>query len=256
MPETFANDAAGALSAGINASVTSLALGTGEGAKFPTTGNFRIVIDSEIIIVGTRSGDTLSSLTRGAEGTTAASHSSGAAVTAAVTAGALNAIGHAVPWTLIQEITLGSAGTFTFSSIPSTHGTLMLDIRTKCASEEVWMRFNSHATDYLWYQLAGATRTSGFTQTAAKIGRTTTTTGDGGDYPFGELAVRIQDYLSTTRRKMVSGLWANQNDIGHNVGIWSPGTAQAITSIVLASDTAMTGTFAAGSVARLYGLPV
>ena len=55
----------------------------------PTSGNFRVRIDDEIIIVGSISGTTCSNCTRGAEGTTAATHSSGAAVTHMFTAGAL-----------------------------------------------------------------------------------------------------------------------------------------------------------------------
>jgi hypothetical protein len=64
-------------------------LQSGQGAAFPATGNFRILIGTEIIIVGARSGDTLSSLTRGAESTAAAAHNAGDAVTHELTAGAL-----------------------------------------------------------------------------------------------------------------------------------------------------------------------
>jgi hypothetical protein len=65
-------------------------LQSGQGAAFPATGNFRILIGTEIIIVGARSGDTLSSLTRGAESTVAAAHNAGDAVTHELTAGALS----------------------------------------------------------------------------------------------------------------------------------------------------------------------
>lgn len=53
---------------------------------------FRIQIGHEIIIVGATAGATFSSLTRGAEGTTAVAHPSGAVVAQAVTAGALSAL--------------------------------------------------------------------------------------------------------------------------------------------------------------------
>ena len=85
--EQFANNAANTLNGGINASATSLVVTSAAG--FPTQGNFRILIDSEIIIVGSVSGSTFSNLTRGAENTTAATHSNAAAVTHIVTAGSM-----------------------------------------------------------------------------------------------------------------------------------------------------------------------
>jgi hypothetical protein len=69
----------------INATVTTLTLTAGTGAAFPTD-NFSITIDSEIIFVGTRTTDTLSSLVRGSEGTTGAAHSANANVDAYITA--------------------------------------------------------------------------------------------------------------------------------------------------------------------------
>lgn len=91
MSETYGNapNPAPTLSAGINSSVTSLTLTSGGGAGLPSTGTFRVLIDLELILVGARSGDTLSSLTRGAESTTAASHSSGVNVNIVFTAGGL-----------------------------------------------------------------------------------------------------------------------------------------------------------------------
>lgn len=79
MAEQLSNSAASTLSAGIDNIVTSLTVANG--TPFPASGNFRVLIDSELILVGARSGNTLSSLTRGVEATTAASHSSGAAAT-------------------------------------------------------------------------------------------------------------------------------------------------------------------------------
>jgi hypothetical protein len=53
--------------------------------------NASIIIDNELIVVGGRTGDTLTSLTRGSEGTTAASHSNGALVTLLITVAGLDA---------------------------------------------------------------------------------------------------------------------------------------------------------------------
>jgi len=65
------------LSSGINASVTSLTMASS--TSFPSSGT--VIIDSELITYTGNSGGTLSGLTRGASGTTAAIHSSGATVT-------------------------------------------------------------------------------------------------------------------------------------------------------------------------------
>lgn len=65
------------LSSSINTSVTSLTMASS--TSFPSTGT--VIVGSELITYTGNSGGTLSGLTRGANGTTAASHSSGATVT-------------------------------------------------------------------------------------------------------------------------------------------------------------------------------
>jgi hypothetical protein len=65
------------LSSSINSSVTSLTMASS--TSFPSSGT--VLIDNELISYTGNSGGTLSGLTRGASGTTAASHSSGATVT-------------------------------------------------------------------------------------------------------------------------------------------------------------------------------
>ena len=65
------------LSSSINASVTSLTMASS--TSFPSSGT--VLIGTELITYTGNSGGTLSGLTRGANGTTAASHSSGATVT-------------------------------------------------------------------------------------------------------------------------------------------------------------------------------
>jgi hypothetical protein len=65
------------LSSSINTSVTSLTMASS--TSFPSSGT--IIIGSELITYTGNSGGTLTGLTRGANGTTAASHSSGATVT-------------------------------------------------------------------------------------------------------------------------------------------------------------------------------
>ena len=80
------NNAVSTLDGAITDSASSLAVAAGEGSKFPSTFPFNITIDSEIIKVAARSTDTLSSLTRAQEGTSAAAHSDGVAAELRVTA--------------------------------------------------------------------------------------------------------------------------------------------------------------------------
>jgi hypothetical protein len=75
------------LSSGINASVTSLTMASS--TSFPSSGT--VQVGSELITYTGNSGNTLSGLTRGAKGTTAAIHSSGATVTDASSFFAWNA---------------------------------------------------------------------------------------------------------------------------------------------------------------------
>ena len=84
--EQFANNAVTTLNGAINNSVTSLVVTSATG--FSTVPQFRLIIDSEIMLVTAVSGTTFT-ITRGAEGTTAASHSNGATVAQILTAGGL-----------------------------------------------------------------------------------------------------------------------------------------------------------------------
>lgn len=89
MPELYKNNASSLLNGGINDSVTSLDVD--DATSFPASGNFRILIDSEIMLVTGVSSNTFT-VTRGQENTAAASHSDNATVTHIFTAGAIDAI--------------------------------------------------------------------------------------------------------------------------------------------------------------------
>jgi hypothetical protein len=67
-------------------------LDVNDGSQFPSTGNFRLLIDDEILICTARSSDTLT-VVRGQEGTSGASHANAAPVYHIVTAGALDRMG-------------------------------------------------------------------------------------------------------------------------------------------------------------------
>lgn len=88
MVEQFANNASTTLASGINASVTSVPLISSQ--KFSATGNFRIIIDSELMLVtANNTGTNTLTVVRGQEGTTAISHNSGTNVIQIITAGAI-----------------------------------------------------------------------------------------------------------------------------------------------------------------------
>jgi len=91
MPELFTNNGASTLSAAI-ATTGATSLTVTSAASFPTGGNFRIIVDSEIMLVTAVAGTTFT-ITRGQESTTAATHTNGAAVNELLTAAQLNSGG-------------------------------------------------------------------------------------------------------------------------------------------------------------------
>lgn len=87
MAENYANNYSTTLNGAINSAATSLTLASATGAP---NAPFRLLIDSELMLVGARSGTACSSITRGVEGTTAASHSNGAIIYHPLTAATIN----------------------------------------------------------------------------------------------------------------------------------------------------------------------
>lgn len=83
--EVLGNNAVTTLNGGINNSQTTLVVASATG--FPTTGNFRILIDSEYMLVTGVSGGTTFTVSRGIESSTAVLHSNGATVANVLTAG-------------------------------------------------------------------------------------------------------------------------------------------------------------------------
>jgi hypothetical protein len=84
--EQFANAAATTLFGAITSGATSLVVTSATG--FPTVGNFRILIDAEILLVTSVSGTTFT-VTRGQESTTPTAHNNAVPVTQILTAGGL-----------------------------------------------------------------------------------------------------------------------------------------------------------------------
>lgn len=86
--ESFANNASTTLSAAIT-DTTGTSISVTSASGFPSSGNYRIVIDSEYFVVTGGQGTTTWTVTRGAESSTAATHSNSAAVTQVLTNGGL-----------------------------------------------------------------------------------------------------------------------------------------------------------------------
>lgn len=84
--ERLANNATSTLAAALSSGATSLTVAAA--AAFPNAGNFRIKIDAELLLVTAVAGNVFT-VTRGAEGTTAAAHTSGSAVKHVLTAASL-----------------------------------------------------------------------------------------------------------------------------------------------------------------------
>ena len=84
--EQFNNLASSSLSGAITSGATSLVVVSA--ATFPTTGNFRILVDAEIMLVTAVAGTTFT-VTRAQENTSATAHANGVPVTHSLTAGAL-----------------------------------------------------------------------------------------------------------------------------------------------------------------------
>lgn len=89
LKEQLKNASQTTLNGAITNSATSITVT--DGSVFPSAGNFRLIIDSEILLCSARSTNTLT-VARGQEGTTAASHSDGATVTHIVTAASVQRV--------------------------------------------------------------------------------------------------------------------------------------------------------------------
>lgn len=87
--EMYANRAFSTLTTSISDSDTSLTLT--DASDFPPNGSFRVIIDDELVIVTSVSGNTFT-VSRGAENTLASPHASGASLSCVLTAGAVESL--------------------------------------------------------------------------------------------------------------------------------------------------------------------
>lgn len=89
MTEQFANLAITTLNGGIDDNPSTTSVVVTDATGFPGSGNFRIVVDTELMLVTGVSGSTFT-VTRAIESTAIASHSSGAPVAQVLTAASLS----------------------------------------------------------------------------------------------------------------------------------------------------------------------
>lgn len=86
--EQLSNDAQSTTTGSVDGTSDPVSITVTDASKFPSKGNFRILIDSEILLVTAVSGSTFT-CSRAQENTTISTHSSSATVTHIVTAGSL-----------------------------------------------------------------------------------------------------------------------------------------------------------------------
>jgi hypothetical protein len=115
--EQFANAAQTTL--GANVLITDTSVTVVSAALFPTTGNFRILVDSELMLVTSVNGLSFA-VTRNVEGTAAATHAAGASVEHIITAGGLTAALGGQSTIQKGTATLGSGGNVTVTGVTLT----------------------------------------------------------------------------------------------------------------------------------------
>jgi hypothetical protein len=151
----------------------------------------------------------------------------------------------------IATITLGSTGTVSFTSIPSTYASLQLRILSKGGNDDRWKFNNDAGSNYSYHHLLGDGSTVSAGGTANAGGAMLGVSFGTGNYV--SFAVSdIHDYASTTKFKTVRTIYGwdsngvYSQEIRLRSSLWR--NTNAITSITSLD------TFAAGSVFSLYGI--
>jgi len=131
------NFAISELASGVDNVITTWVLKTGDGAKFPTSGDFHVACETEIALCTARSGDSLT-VTRGQDNTTAAAHSAGRLVGLVLSAGTVEEVQAHLPLTAAHGATGAVVGTTNDQTVtnkriqprvdPTTSGNLTPDV--------------------------------------------------------------------------------------------------------------------------------
>ena len=248
MTEQFANNASSTLNGGIDNLVTTLIVT--DASKFPTSGNFRLLIGTnpstaEIVIVTGVSGTTFTVI-RGQENTTASSWLSGTTVTHILTAGGLNQgttgggdLSGSVQNASVISIT-GNSGTLNISPTGATitwnKDTVLPTI--KHADETV----NSTNGDLLTIQAQNATGTSSTGGSITIQSGTGTTTPGNVNFNVGSGLAGYFDSNKTFRAGLnpssnISVLGGTNNEPGNGIFCYNAGGFSTVTNASGTSST-------------------
>lgn len=116
MTEQFANNATTTVTTAVLSTDTTIAVASA--TLFPSTPQFRIMIDSEIMIV-TGIASNIFTVTRGAENTLAVAHNNGATVEHILTSGAITQFKTDIITSLVPSATSSLAADTTIATVPS-----------------------------------------------------------------------------------------------------------------------------------------
>jgi hypothetical protein len=157
--ESLSNNAVTSLTASITAGATTLTVASN--SAFPQSGQFRIVIDSEVLIVTSGYGGLTWTVTRAAESTTGASHANNATVSHVFTAGNILNLGPSGSFTSI--VTAGAASAQTVAanananSIVSARFLGLVPIAGPAAGTWLTGDYGFDSAGHQWFCTAGGT---------------------------------------------------------------------------------------------------
>jgi hypothetical protein len=270
MAQLFTNNAASELTAAISDTDTSISVTATTGADFPnpTAPDYFLVtlmntVDTEIVKVTARSGDTMT-IVRAQEGTTAAAFAIGELVELRVTAGTMtNAM--VAPAQIyagaMREIasvtTTGSQSTVTFSAIAGTYRDLMLTLDGRSTgavnSSRVRMQFNGDTAANYSYTVENRfawdnTLAGTYIEVGSVPGATT-----GANYRS-TMNAWVRNYAAAAAFRSTisqSSIIDSTTVVHQQHAGWWENTTNGITQIVLSLAT---GNWADGSTFTLYGV--
>lgn len=152
--EKFANNATTTTSGSINNSSNPVTFTVASASAFPTSGNFRIIIDSEILLVTSVSGSDFTA-SRAQEGTSIASHSSGATVKHILTSDSLDqTIKDRIQVGAANNYDAGNAGVYQCNDVPVAAIT-----QTHAILSPVMPIYEFDATAFTWFNQSTSTIT-------------------------------------------------------------------------------------------------
>ena len=178
MAETLSNFATSTLNGGIDASTLTIVLVSG--TTFPASGTFRLRIDDELISIASRSGATLTATSRAIEGTSPATHSSGADVYGVVTRDGLEAfVQQEAADAVVGGQTTGTVGAITVANTHGASGVTSHATAQSNAEATAASALSSHEADTT--SIHGITNTASLETTSGAQTKVDTHVNDTGD---------------------------------------------------------------------------